>query len=350
MVSHAGTGVVRRTASVAVLVTLLVLISSALPWIDSWARSLALFGDVIMTSSVRPVTWMTREPTTEMISWGSVGGTGMITRPVTSHVEGSPALIVVLGADPAPPDDPRVVRFVDSLARLGFVVLLPLSDELEAKLVTPVEIERLVQAALTLDSDQGVRSDRIAFVGLSTGGSLSIVAAADERIADEVWFVLAIGPYFDAKALAASIVTRSIRTDDDVEPWEPEQISVDVLTKTLLARLSPVQRESLMGVELDRAEVILEGIDPELRLLMEGISPRSSIGNLSSSLYLLHDREDHFVPWTESDALAAVYEPTIYHRLDLFEHVEPEPGNLPVLARDGWRLMRMFSRIFREAQ
>ena len=35
-----------------------------------------------------------------------------------------------------------------------------------------------------------------------------------------------------------------------------------------------------------------------------------------------------------------------YHRIDLFEHVEPQIGNVRVLLRDGWRFVRLFAAIF----
>ena len=344
-------GVRRRLAAVAVLVALLTGLAAAWPAIDAWARSAALFGDVIVQLPVRPLTWVTGAPSTEAMAWGADGGHGLLTRPAGASGEGAPTLVLVLGADPAPPDDPRVARLVDGLARLGFIVLLPLSAELEAKRVTPVEVERLVGGVLALERDPEVRADRLAFVGLSAGGSLAIVAASDERIAGRMWFVLAIGPYFDAASLAASTVAGAHRArDGGIDAWAPERVTVEVVRETLLVSLPPGQREALERADLQAAESVLAGLAPELRAPLEEISPRYAVEGLSAPLYLLHDRDDRFVPWTESEALAAAHEPAVYHRLELFEHVDPDPGNLPVLARDGWRLMRLFARIFREGR
>ena len=339
----------RRLAAVTVLVALLLGLAAAWPQIDAWARSAALFGDVVVRLPVRPLTWVIGDPSTEPIEWGASGGRGLLTRPAGAGP--APALVLLLGADPAPPDDSRVERLVDGLARLGFVVLFPLSDALEAKRVTPVEVERLVEAFLALERDPGVLPERVAFVGLSAGGSLAIVAASDERIAERVWFVHAIGPYFDATSLAASALGRAYRTPDgEVRAWEAERVTREVVRETLLSTLPDQDRQALEAADFEGAESLLAALPPAPRDAMRAVSPRYAIGRLRAPLYLLHDRNDRFVPWTESEALARVYEPAIYHRIDLFEHVDPQPGNVPVLFRDGWRLLRLFARIFEQAR
>lgn len=328
----------------------LLLLALVLAWpaLDAWARSAVLFTDAVVRLPVRPITWVTGDPTTEAVEWGASGGRGLLIRPAGDGV--APALVLVLGADPAPPDDERVALLLDALARTGFAVLLPLSDELEAKRVGAIEVERLVEAFLFMERDGRVNGDRIAFLGLSVGGSLALVAAADGRIAGRVWFVQAIGPYYDATSLAASALSAEYRTADGVESWAPERVTIEVISETLLVSLTAGQREALVGSDLESVERLLAELAPEQRALLEAVSPSAVIDGLRAPLYLLHDRSDRFVPWTESEALASAYPPAVYHRLDLFEHVDPQPGNVPVLLRDGWRLMRLFSRIYRDAR
>ena len=80
------------------------------------------------------------------------------------------------------------------------------------------------------------------------------------------------------------------------------------------------------------------------------MSPRYAIAGLRAPLYLLHDRSDEFIPWTESEAMAEAHEPDIYHRLDLFQHVEPDPGNIEHMLRDGWRILRLVVRILEDSR
>ena len=277
-----------------------------------------------------------------------------------------PALIVVLGADPAHPEDERVERFTDSLARIGFAVLLTQSEELDSALVLPVEVDRLVGAFEALEAHPRVRADAIGYVGLSAGGSLAIVAASQDAIAGRVAFTLAIGPYNDAATLVANVAAREFRTDDGVSSWEPAEISRRAIRTTLLHALPPGDRDAIAdrdpGTEptspeaqsvaslldsptLIEAEALVEQLGDEQTEALRAVSPRYAIAGHAAPLYLLHDGDDEFVPWTESEAMAAAQQPEVYHRLDLFEHVDPDAGNVRYVVRDGWRLLRLFVRI-----
>src|SRR5690606_348503 len=94
----------------------------------------------------------------------------------------------------------------------------------------------------------------------------------------------------------------------------------------------------------------LSALDERDIAALEAISPRYHVDSLRAPLFLVHDREDPFVPWTESEALAREVTPAVYHRIDLFEHVEPDPGSVTVLFRDGWRFVRLFAAVFEIAE
>lgn len=355
----------------AICMFLVLLVAANITWLqaDPWLRSAAFFSDTVIPLPVRPLTWVTSTPTTESVLWHS-GGRGILTTPAGDGPH--PALVVTLGADAASPDDPRVVRLVDGLARTGIAVLFPLSDELDAGEITPIEIDRLVGAFELLQGRPRIHSDRIGYLGLSVGGSLAIVSAADERIAADVWMVIAVGPYHDAAALLGFAAAAAYREDGEAVPWDVEDTTREVAVDTLLVTLSEQDRAAIEAGEepatgygrlaqrllqgltgdalpLREAEAILAALSPQDRTDLEAVSPRYALDSLQAPLRLLHDQNDRFVPWTESEAIAAQHEPEVYHRLELFEHVEPDPGNLPVLFRDGWRLLRMFAEIYDEA-
>ena len=327
----------------------LLLVLAALPAAHDWLRATTFTADVVFRLPGRPITWFTGDPSTHTFDYAE-GGRGVLTLPAGDGEV--PGLIVALGADPAEADDERVVRFTEGLARIGFAVLLTQSDELDGAVVLPVEIDRLAAAFDALAAHPRVRSDRVGYVGLSAGGSLTIVAASQPEVAARVGFVVAIGPYYDAASLAASVLSQSFRGPDGVEDWDPARISERAVTNTLLASLGEEGRaafEALAeGATIEEAEAFLDGLGPVPRANLEGVSPSSHIDGLRAPLYLLHDRADAFVPWVESEALAADHEPALYHRLDLFDHVEPQPGNLRHAVRDGWRMLRLLAHILGE--
>ena len=337
-----------RVAAVVALLVLLSIVAFA-PHAGAYARAVALFTDAVVRLPVRPLAWVIDDPSAEPLVWAG-DGRGLLTLPGGGGP--TPAIVLVVGADPAPPDDPRVERLTDALARVGFAVLLTQSGDLDAKRVLPVEPRRLAGAFEALGAHPRVDADRVGFVGLSAGGSLAIVAASDPRIADRVAFVLAIGPYFDAASLVASTLSQRHRLPDGrEEAWEPHGTTIEVVRETVLAILpgGSVIDDRLAGDlagDLARAEASIDALPAASRAMLEAVSPRYAVAGLRAPLYLLHDRDDPFVPWTESEALAAAVGPAVYHRIDLFEHVEPRIGNVRVLWRDGWRFVRLFAAIF----
>ncbi len=353
-----------RWVPLAALVALTVGLAVAWPTIGLWTKSALLLTDGVLRLPVRPLTWFTAEPEVELLRWEH-DGRGRLWLPGGGP---APGLVLILGADPAGPDDPKVKRLLETLARLGFATLLPLSDELDARVVSSVEVRRLVAAFETLAGHPAVRDDRVAFVGLSAGGSLAIAAAADPAIAARVRFVLAIGPYYDAASLVVATAAEAIRAPGGVEPWEPDGTTRKVVRATLLAALPAEERAAIEagltpdsddgrlvaalvgGLPLAEAEAAVAALSPALRAELEAVSPRYAVDGLRAPLYLLHDRGDDLIPWTESEAINGAHRAAVYHRLDLFEHVVPDVGSVGVLVRDGWRLLRLFERIFREAR
>lgn len=355
-----GWSIRRRVLAVAALVTLLFGVDAAWPKASAYAKAMALVGDVVLGLPVRPLTWVTADPAVEEFTWPD-GGIGILTLP--GGDEPSAGLILMLGAEPAAPDDPRVQRLTESLARTGLATLLVRSELLINGDVTAEEVPLLVGAFEALRTHPQIRDDRVAFVGLSVGGSVEMVAAAHPSIAEQVWFVFALGPYYDAGILAAEVMGGAFRTVDGIQTWEPDDTAVRVVRKTLLVGLPEAERarieasepattpdgrtaQALLGrPSLEQTETLVAQLSAEGRAELEAISPRHHLDGLRAPLYLLHDRNDEFIPWPHSDAIAAAYEPEAYHRLDIFAHAKPRPSNLDVLLRDGWRLLRLFARI-----
>lgn len=361
-----GWSVRRRVRAVAWLLALLIVVA-ALPTAHSWLRATAFTAEVVLQLPAGPLSWATGEPSRQAFAWGGDGaGNGHLTLPDGDNER--PAIILVLGADPAPADDERVLRLTGGLARIGFVVLLHESEDLNAAVVLPSEIPRLAGAFEALAAHPRVNEDEIGYVALSAGGSLAIVAASQPAIADRVAYVVALGPYYDAATLTASVVSYAFRGPEGIEEWEPAGIARRVVRNTLLAGLPEAERAAVEGgaapqsaggaavaellqrPPLARAEELVEALGPEQIAHLEAVSPRYALGGLRAPLFLLHDRADEFIPWTESEALAEAHEPASYHRLDLFAHVEPDPGNVEHMLRDGSRILRLVVRILEDSR
>ena len=88
--------------------------------------------------------------------------------------------------------------------------------------IEPAETGNLVWAFQYLSEREYVDPRRTGLGGFCVGASFALVAAADPRIRDDVAFVNAFGPYFDAETLLLQAASRSVVYDGRRTPWEPD--------------------------------------------------------------------------------------------------------------------------------
>jgi acetyl esterase/lipase len=291
-------------------------------------------------------------------------------------------VVFSMGAPPLPLDDPRLVRIAEDASRAGVVMLVPFSDRLDNLQILPEEIDALVAEFRYVQKLPQVDATRVGFFGASVGGSLALVAAADPRIADEVDHVVSFGGYFDALSAFGAIATHRIQYKDVDEAWTPKPHAEHVIARQLIDRLDdPHDRDVLSAIFVDDGPANPEDIatlsplarssynflanrDPSaiadlIRTLpadavadFDYLSPKTSIVRVKADLFILHDRADPFVPYTESrrmkDAIGG--RPNAhFDELRLFEHVSPKLNQNPdIIALDSTRLLfRLYQLLLR---
>ena len=360
----------RRVAWLAAI--LLVLLAAATRPGRVAAKSLLLLPHLFPDSPVRPLAVLAPPPWRETLRYDYVAG--RVEADIYHPGSGGPhgAVILELGARPLPRTDPLLVRFADSLARAGSVVMIPESEHLVAGRVLPEEQEAIIQAVDRLSAMPDVDAARLGLVGFSVGGGLAVLAATDPRLAGRIAFVNAIGAYFDARALLEEVATRSIVVDGQREAWQPSPLTLELLALQLIETLEqPAERALLASqffqgqpVVLDQASLspqaravlrCLEGVDPaEMPLILEtlpeaalarlqAISPISQLAHLHASLYVMHDLDDRYIPYSQSRRLVAAAPPSLrlYTEFSIFEHVVPgQDGASATFAADLAKLYR----------
>ena len=291
-------------------------------------------------------------------------------------------VVFSMGAPPLKLDDPRLVRIAEDASRSGVVMLVPFSDRLDDVQIQPEEIDALVAEFQYVQKLPQVNPTRVGFFGASVGGSLALVAAADPRIADEVDHVVSFGGYFDALAAFGSIATHHIEYKDVDEKWTPKPHAEHVIARQLIDRLDNAHdRDVLSGIFVDDGSTnpadiatlsplahssynFLSNRDPSavadlIRALpadavaeLDYLSPKTSIGGVKADLFILHDRSDPFVPYTElrrmKDEIGS--RPNAhFDELRLFEHVSPKLDQNPdIIALDSTRLLfRLYQLLLR---
>ena len=342
-----------------------------------------LFVLQVLDFPVKPQAWFTGEPLRHEAHYPSADGTTVAD--VYRPADGKPhaAVVLFLGANAAGRDDADVINLGNALARAGYVAMFHWSPTMALQAnIEPAETGNLVWAFQYLAEREYVDPERAGLGGFCVGASFALVAAADPRIRDDVYFVNAFGPYFDAESLLLQAASRSVVYDGQRTAWEPDRLTMRVLANELIETLDDpadadaLTRRYLGGQTLTAAELdalsdqgravsrLLDGVGPEeaaalyaklpagFRRELAGISPSSYVDDIRARLLVMHDRHDRLVPAAESRRLLAAAQDrgdVRYTEVLAFDHVRPSGGALALL-REAGRLYRHMYEIVRIAQ
>ena len=343
----------------------------------------ALFVLQVLDLGFKPQAWFTKEPVRQEVSYPQATGSGLADIYRIPDGKKRAGVLIFLGANAAGRDDKDVVNLGNSLARSGFVTMFHWSPTMALRHnIEPAEIENLVWAFQYLKSRDFVDPDRVGMGGFCVGASFALVAAADPRIRDDVVFLNAFGPYFDARYLLLQLASRSRLYQGEAEPWEPDRLTMRVFANELIESVKDPRgrqalsrmflegqdvpdaelkdlppevqriRRLLEGTSLEEAEEIYQMLPAEFRADMESISPSAHVDGLKARLMIMHDRHDRLVPAAESRRLAEALEERgnfRYTEVLAFEHVRPAGGGgIGQLIKEAAKLYRHMYGIMRE--
>jgi dienelactone hydrolase len=328
-----------------VLGLLLVLVGTFALWFPARVavQTVLLLPALFPSAPIEPLTLLTPEPVEQQQTFDYSAGT--IDTRVFAPASGGrhPALVLLLGAGDLPRSD-LAVQFADALARLGVVVAVPESSGMLAEHLSYEEVDAITVSVNAVEARPDVDPTRVGIVGLSASGGLGIVAAAQPDLRDPVRFVNSFGSYDDALRLLVDVASHSMDDDGSVRDWQPEQRTVDVVANALVdAGVDDADRaELLASPSRARAMDIVASFSPQVVDRFARISPSTYLGKLHTRLYVMHDVDDPFVPFTESRDLVANSPPGLvarYTEFSIFEHVIPErPAPWQTFVPDVWRL------------
>lgn len=274
----------------------------------------------------------------------------------------------------------QLINLSRSFAREGIVVVNMGTPTLFNFQVTTQDSEAVVQTFQTIAHWPGVDPNRIGILGFSAGGTLACLAAIDPRIRDRLAFITLFGSYFNATSLLRDFGRRALIVNGHSQPWQPyyvpEQVLSNAMSSTLTSTESKLFQQTFVqnGRPLDASQQsqlspsaaaayhLLEGdeparvdanlalLSPQMRAKLEQLSPSSVISGVHAPIYLLHDRSDQYVPFTQSRdfaaALAHIHHVYDFAEFGIFSHVEVRAGlNYGQLLGDGSQLFRIVSKM-----
>lgn len=277
-----------------------------------------------------------------------------------SWAERDPGMVVAHGVHYRGIDERRLVPFVRALCESGLTVLTPELRDLADYRITESGVAVIRDSAAYLASRRDrVSGERVALLGFSFAGGLSLVAAEEPSTARLLESVTSVGGHHDLRRVLRFLVHDEIETPGGVLRRKAHEYGLVVLVYGNLEHFVPtadlaVMREAFKAwlhedqraarAEARRSrtpeaarlwrlleEQRLQTLAPELDQLLERqraelrrLSARGRLRSLPVPVYLLHGAHDSVIPPSETDAASLELAGISHHALvsPLLEHVE----------------------------
>ena len=276
-------------------------------------------------------------------------------------------VVVVPGATPSGRRDRRVVGLSEAIARAGRVVVVPELEVYDETLV-PTDIDRIGRVVRALAPDHGP----VVLLGVSFGGSLSLVAAADPAVGANVSLVATFGAYADLGGVVQAATTGVSLVDGERFPWDGDPRAAAVVRDQVLGLLEAGQQAAV--AKALEGEVDPENLHDELRAVHDllanddpartpqlldrtpdavgdriaQVSPVHAGAALEVPVLALHAIDDPVIPYGELARLGSVYPQADRVTLTTFDHVGVDDRADPgwwVTIQDLWKATAFVSRI-----
>lgn len=290
-------------------------------------------------------------------------------------------LVLVPGAAVLGRDEPRLRELARSLARTGFLVIVPELPGPRRLSLSRADAETLAEVL------RGASDNRpwlpLGIAAVSYGVGPAIIAALEPDLAGKVDFILGIGGYHNTDSAIQFMVTGTFRRANDplLHRMAPNNYSRWVFLHANAGRLDDPRDRDLLRALADRrlddnaassADIrellspqglavldLLEATDPAqvptlIAALPEAI--RRDIDSLNLALHdlkplkarliLVHGRDDPIIPYSESEALAAAGPPGAARLflIDKIGHV----GFTAVTVGNAWTVWRAVDALLAE--
>ncbi len=322
-----------------VIFALLFIVGVFMVWqpIKAHAKTLLFISESFPQITVKPLGWFTKEPGAERVEFGEEQE--IVADLVVPQRQGKyPAIIFAMGVYTQEKDRALLLDVADTFARLGYVVLWPRSKVLDKEEGILEDPQIFIESFKYLESRSEVDKGRISFLGFSLGSSIAMVAAETPAIADSVRSMIWFGGYYSLYDYLTELATGKVVVNGQEILWEPHESATSHAEKIM---------KPLGGsLELFKENKVTE----EQKAYLARFSPDAKLANFRARLLILHDKNDSYIPWIESQKLKQAMDKervVPYHITDLFGHVQPKDGRINWgVAKELWGMYRFVFKVF----
>lgn len=220
-----------------------------------------------------------------------------------------PAILIVNGATPVGNDNAATRQFGVTLARAGYLVMLPEFPFLkEGRL--DADAPRVVDAAFAfLRGLPETRGHAAGAFGASVGAGIMLAAAGSRPSLARADHLTVLGGYFDLYTYVASVATRSQGVAPaGIGPWEPSAEASERIPPAIVSAMPDDDdrdrvRAAFAAHTYQAAIDALRSVSARGHDVLDRLSPRTVWASVSPPVFWIHDPDDSYEPLAE--ALAA---------------------------------------------
>ena len=340
-------------------------------------QALAILGTTLSLPGASALSRIGKQPASRETTVADIATT--VVRPTSRPPW--PALVFMNGATPDGRRHPTVHRLSLALARAGVCVFIPDLAGVAGGELSPGTLAQSVAVSEAASASPETADGRVALVGVSVGGTLALLAAADARLRQRISVVACVAPFGDLAAVMRLATIGSYQDGQRVAapPYLlvglarslGAMLDVTPATASLCQELRALDHESSSpvelperafreaGVEAERLYDLLANADParfdglydalpaHVRAAVVSLSPIHAARNLHAPVEIATAPQDKYFPLTEAQALAAAAPQVRVTVTSLLAHATPRLGVRNVV--EVHRLYVFFVRAFRAA-
>ena len=253
-------------------------------WVDAQARAAVVISSVLQAPVLTPaVDAVSGEPRFE--DSPVAGNPALVLRPAGDGPW--PAVFVVNGTVPEGRKLPEVRRLAEGFARAGYLVVVPDLPGLTEDEITPETVDETARVAREVSERPDASGGEVALVGVSTGATLSLLAAERPNLEGRVSVVAGVAPYADIRTVVNVATTGHYRQGTGFGRHEADPFLSYAIARSLIAALPPGKDRQTLSEEL-------EGVDREDPDPLAGLRsrPTGDLGPEATSVVELLANED----------------------------------------------------------
>jgi hypothetical protein len=219
--------------------------------------------------------------------------------------------MMVNGATPTGNDNAATRGFAVSLARAGYLVMLPEFPFLKEGRLDP-DGPRVVDAAFAHLRALPETADRPAGAfGASVGAGLMLAGAGAYPALQRADHLSVLGGYFDLDTYVATVATRSLPSGDAWEPSDEAKQRIPPAVEAAMADEADRERiRSVFTAPAYRSALDeLAALSPRGRDVVDRLSPSTAWASIAPPVFWIHDPADNYEPLTEAYAAQAAPRP-----------------------------------------